>query len=217
MGLVAKRERYKADRGMQQSEINRKTPFQSIDDSETDLLTSNTPLHAPPLQSKFNALHARREQLKRHRRRSADKAANKNYSNKSEIISLSQSFHSKLSAINAIIARLMQFITFNKKPNRNASIKSLNTKHTDKVAPNEIERARCCKRKRNKSNRSRTPKCVNVKHVASADGGRCTERCWNGLDFIRQSLSLYAASGFLLMLCCLVIPAAAAAEALHPM
>lgn len=251
MGLLTKRARYKIAHDEIQLSINNKyLPLHHNDNSKTTSIiasssiiptTIETTTDCDSLQSigdrlqsklpiKFISscslpiLNAYNDHRNHHH--SINKIVKRNYLNKNDFILLAKSLQSKINVINAIIARLIQFITFNNRRGLHSQRHQQQQKQNkvtkdSKFAPNEIvsndDRVRCCKN----SNRYKSLECVNIK--VNKNNNNIKNVWWYrnnsiGSHYIRQSLSLYAASGFLLMLCCLVIPAAAAStQAPHPM
>lgn len=249
MGLLTKKARYKIAHDEIQLSINNKNlPLHQNDNLKTTQITAtSSSTDCDSLQSigdrlqsklpiKFIStcslpiLNAYNDHCNHHH--SINKLVKRNYLNKNDFNWLTTNLQSKINVINAIIARLIQFITFNSRRGHhiqqqqhqpNQQKQNNNLTKDSKFAPNEnlsnYDRVRCCK----KSNRYKSLKCVNIKVKNNHQNN--IENVWwwyrnnsIGLHYIRQSLSLYAASGFLLMLCCLVIPAAAAStQAPHPM
>lgn len=123
----------------------------------------------------------------------------------------------KITIANKLIARFTQLISFNQDHKSSASsytnavtiAPTNNTNNNDNHNLDRIESA-------NTNDRNNS-----TKHKYNIDNYNNNNNTVNNTThsqcFVRQSLSLYAASGFLLALCYLVIPAAATIDIPHPM
>lgn len=123
----------------------------------------------------------------------------------------------KITIANKIIARFTQLISFNQD-------------HKSSASPytNAVTIAPTNKTNTNTNNNNDNDYLDRIESANTNDRNNSTKHKYNNNNnnvnnnphsqyFIRQSLSLYAASGFLLALCYLVIPAAALIDTPHPM
>lgn len=125
----------------------------------------------------------------------------------------------KISIANKIIARFTQLISFNQDHKSSASsytnavtiapTNKTNTNHNNDIDIANFDRIEESANTNDRNN--------STKHKYNNNRNNNNSVNTHSQYFIRQSLSLYAASGFLLALCYLVIPAAASIDTPHPM
>lgn len=129
----------------------------------------------------------------------------KTYLNNIEFPSFADDIQIKLNVIAKLI-RLIQFL----KENVNSDIA---------IIPKDISSIRTTWYNRNKSSYNDFIKCKDMA-IRKKDyhQNKLKNISYSRSSFTRQSLNLYTASGFLFLLCCLIIPSSKASnDALHPM